>query len=76
MNFTLNKNEGVDMFNDIIKVLSIAFIIHLLLFAVDDYDDLLSEFSLKIFLYLTLAVLLYHLIIKKITNKYLKKKRN
>jgi Kef-type K+ transport system membrane component KefB len=76
MNFYLNKNEAIDMFNDIIKFLFIAFTIHLLLFAVDDYDDLLSEFSLKIFLYIAVAILIYHLIIKKITNRYLKKKHN
>jgi len=72
----LNKNEAIDMFNDIIKFLFIAFTIHFLLFAVDDYDDLLSEFSLKIFLYIAVAILIYHLIIKKLTNKYLKKKNN
>jgi hypothetical protein len=71
----VSKREAVDMFDDIIKFLTVVFIIHILLFAVDDYCDLLSEFSLKIFLYVTLALVIYHLIIRKIMNRLLKKNK-
>jgi hypothetical protein len=75
INLNITKREAVDMFDDIIKFLTVVFIIHLLLFAVDDYCDLLSEFSLKIFLYVTLALVIYHLIVRKIMNKLLKKNK-
>lgn len=74
INLKLNKKEVTDLFDDIIKFLSLAIIIHILLFAIDDYGDLFSEFALKIFLYITIAIVIYHLIIKKIANKLLRNK--
>lgn len=71
----LNKKEATEMFEDIVKFLTIVVIIHLLLFAVDDYGDLLSEFSLKIFLYVTLSLVIYHLIFRKILNGLGKNKK-
>lgn len=58
------------MWNDIIKFLTMAIIIHLLLYIVDDYGELFSELTLKIFLYITISLVIYYLIINKITEKY------
>lgn len=58
------------MWNDIIKFLTMAIIIHLLLYIVDDYGELFSELTLKIFLYITISLVVYYLIIRKITEKY------
>lgn len=69
LDLKINKRDARRMYNDIIKFLSIAFIIHLLLFAVDNYDDLMSEFAMKIFLYLIIAIVFYHMVIKKIADK-------
>lgn len=73
-NHIMSKKEVSDMVDDIAKFLTVAFVIHILLFAVDDNDDLLSEFALKIFLYIAIALFVYHLIVKKITNKMFIKK--
>ena len=59
------------MWSDITKFLTIAIILHLLLYIVDDYGELFSEFTLKIFLYLTIGLIIYHLIIKGILDKYI-----
>ncbi len=73
-NHIMSKKEVSDMVDDIAKFLTVAFVIHILLFAVDDNDDLLSEFALKIFLYIAIALFVYHLVVKKITNKMFIKK--
>lgn len=75
MNLNINKKEATDMFEDIMKFLTIIFIIHILLFAVDDYGDLLSEFTLKILLYVTISLVIYHLIVKKVINRMIKKNK-
>jgi hypothetical protein len=67
----MNKEEVSNMWNDVIKFLSIGIIIHLLLYAVDDYCDLFSEMTLKLLLYLTLGLIIYHSIIKKMIDKHI-----
>ena len=67
----LNKKDTINMWSDITKFLTIAVIMHLLLYIVDDYGDLFSEFTLKIFLYLTIGLIVYYLIIKNILDKYI-----
>jgi hypothetical protein len=69
------KREAIEMFEDIMKFLTVIFIVHILLFAVDDQGDLLGEFALKILLYVTIALIIYHLIIKKIINKLTSKNK-
>lgn len=67
--FNLNKSESLEMWLDISKFLTIAIIVHLLLFAVDDYGELFNEQILKIFLYLIIALVIYHLIVRKFIIK-------
>ena len=71
LDINIDKNDAKRMYYDLIKYLSIAFIIHMLLYAVDDHE-FLSEFALKIFLYITVAIVVYHLIIKKFAEKFIK----
>jgi len=66
----LTKEDSIKMWNDIIKFLTMAIIIHLLLYIVDDYGELFSEFTLKIFLYITISLVVYYLIIRKIAEKH------
>lgn len=67
----LSKKDSINMWSDITKFLTIAIIMHLLLYIVDDYGELFSEFTLKLFLYLTIGLIIYHLIIKEILDKYI-----
>lgn len=62
----ITKSEAKNMWDDILKFLTIVIIIHLLLYSVDDQGELFDENTLKKFLYLTIGVIIYHLIIKKI----------
>ncbi|ARF11312.1 hypothetical protein Klosneuvirus_1_169 [Klosneuvirus KNV1] len=66
----LTKEDSIKMWNDIIKFLTMAIIIHLLLYIVDDYGELFSELTLKIFLYITISLVVYYLIIRKIAEKH------
>jgi hypothetical protein len=59
------------MWIDITKFLTIAVIVHLLLYSVDEYGDLFDEAALKLFLYITFGLVIYHLIIRKLVDKYI-----
>lgn len=66
----ISKEEANYMWDDVLRFLTIAVVIHLLIFSVDNQGNLFDEDSLKKFLYLTIGVVIYHLIIKKlIKNK-------
>ena len=54
-----------EMWLDILKFLTIAITIHILLYAVDNHTELFDEFSLRIFLYIIISLIVYHLIVKK-----------
>ena len=71
LSINLNKVEAEQMWIDITKFLTVAITIHLLLYIVDDYGELFSETALKLFLYLTLGFILYHVIIKKLVDKHI-----
>ena len=71
LNINLNKVEAEQMWIDITKFLTVAITIHLLLYIVDDYGELFSEATLKLFLYLTLGFIFYHTIIRKLVDKYI-----
>jgi len=73
LSINLNKAEASNMWSDITKFLTVAIIIHLLLYAVDDYGELFDETVLKLLLYTTMGLVIYHLIIKKSIDKYLNK---
>lgn len=71
LQINLSKAESSRMWIDITKFLTIAIIVHLLLYAVDEYGEPFDEISLKIFLYITFSIVIYHLIIRKIVDKYI-----
>ena len=71
MSINLNQAEARAMWTDIVKFLTVAVVIHLLFYTVDDYGNFMNEAVLKIFLYITLGFLVYHLIINKLIEKYL-----
>ena len=76
MSIKLTQVEAKAMWNDIVKFLTVAVTIHLLFYAVDDYGNFFNEAVLKVFLYITLGLLTYHLIINKLIEKYLLPKNN
>ena len=71
MSINLNPAEAKFMWSDIIRFITVATIIHLLFYVVDDYGNFMNESILKILLYTTLGFLVYHLIINKLINRYL-----
>lgn len=71
LNINIDKVEAANMWNDILKFLTIAVIVHLLLYSVDEYGELFDERSLKLFLYITIGVLVYYMLVKKFSSQYL-----
>jgi len=59
------------MWIDIVKFITVAVIIHLLFYCVDDYGSFFNESILKILLYATIGFIVYHLVITKLVDKYL-----
>ncbi len=66
-----NIPEPKAMWNDIIRFITVAVVIHLLFYTVDDYGKFFNESVLKILLYTTIGFIIYHLIITKLVDKYL-----
>lgn len=66
-----NIQEPKAMWNDIIRFITVAVIVHLLFYTVDDYGKFFNESVLKILLYSTIGFIIYHLIITKLVDKYL-----
>ena len=64
------------MWIDIVKFITVAVIIHLLFYCVDDYGSFFNESTLKILLYATIGFIVYHLVITKLVDKYLFPKEN
>lgn len=71
LQINLSKSESTRMWIDITKFLTIAIIVHLLLYAVDEYGELFDETILKLLLYLTFGIVIYHLIIRKQVDKHI-----
>lgn len=71
LQINLSKAESTRMWIDITKFLTIAVIVHLLLYSVDEYGELFDESALKLFLYITFGLVIYHLIIRKLVDKYI-----
>ena len=72
------KNIDVTiMMDDIMKALTLAVVVHILSYSLDDKDNIFDEKSLKKFLYIIISMILYNLFIRKIfIHKNNKKKKN
>jgi len=64
--FSLTKEESIEMSNDITRALTQAFIVHILSYIIDNEGSLLSEKTLKKFLYITLSLIIFNLFTKKL----------
>lgn len=61
----LTKKESTKMMEDISYCLTVIFVVHMLMHTMDDQVDILDEAVIKLSLYITLGIALYHLIIKR-----------
>ena len=61
----VTKKECKDMFDDIVKVLTYIFVLHVL-YVVLENSIFMSEYILKIMLYSVIAIFVYHVVVKKI----------
>lgn len=62
----ISKKEAVAMTEEIARGISYVFIFHLLAYSIDGDDELFSEKALKRMLYLTIAIIIFNLIIRKL----------
>ena len=58
--------ESVQMWDDIMKFLTVAVIVHMLSYAVDNEGELFDERALKMFLYIVIGVVVYNLVIRRL----------
>ena len=65
LNLNISKKEAVAMTEEIARVITYVFIYHILTYAIDGSGELFSESSLKMILYLAIAVIIFDLIIRK-----------
>ncbi len=63
----LNKKEVEDMVSDIVRLLSIYMTLHLLSYSIDGNGILFDEKTLKYSVYIVIAIIIYHIIIKRVT---------
>lgn len=54
------------MMDDIVKFITIIIVVHLLSFLVDKEGGFFDEKTLKLLLYVTIALCIHHIVIKKI----------
>jgi len=72
----LNKEEVEDMMSDIVKLLTIYIIFHLLSYSIDGQGELFDEKTLKYSVYIVVAIIIYHLIIKRVIAQNIFKKKS
>lgn len=65
ISFAIRQN----MWEDIVKYVSIIFIVHFLLYTIDDRGQLFDEFVVKLLIYVTIGLVIYHMIIKQFIEK-------
>lgn len=69
----LNSNEMKELINDVGKYVIQVLVVHLLSYFFDNEGKLLSEKMLKKTLYIVFAMILYHMVVKKMIIKDKKK---
>ena len=76
----LNKNDTNEMIIDVLRALTQAVVVHVLVVTIDGGNELFSEKILKKFLYISLSMFLFNLIVKKLIplndKKIIKKTKN
>ena len=64
----LSAQESTDMMKDLLKAITILFIVHLFYHIVDENVEFLDETNLKLALYVTLGIVAYHVVIKRLVS--------
>jgi hypothetical protein len=67
---SLTKKETNQMWMDILKFLTIAFTVHFLSYAIDDSTTFLEEHTIKLFIYITLGVIIYYTAISRLVIQF------
>lgn len=73
MDFTVTKCDLVDMIGEIIRYLSHITLLHLLSCLIDNKEKLFETTYLKIMLFTALAIIFYHILLKKLFQQKVKK---
>lgn len=76
MDFTITKCDLVEIIFEIIRFLSHITLLHLLNCMIDSKEELFDINYLKIMLFTAIAIILYHISIKKLLNVNSKKMKN
>lgn len=76
INFVVNNCDLVDIIIEIIRFLSHITLLHLINYAIDDKEKLFETNYLKVMLFTALAIIIYHISIKKIFQNKIKKMKS
>lgn len=70
----LSKTEVSSLVNDTLKILTMIVVYNILTYAIDNNSELFDENTLKLMLYLTIGIIIYHVVITRIRAYYSKQK--
>ena len=68
--FQLSKCEATNMWDDIVKYLTIAVTFHILSYCVDDQGEFLDERAIKFIIYIAIGVIMYYVVVNKLVTSY------
>lgn len=66
LGFDISKDDVIDTSNDIVRALTQAIIVHFLFYSIDGEGELFSERMIKKLLYITISMIIFNFVTKKI----------
>ena len=76
VNFSIKKCDVSEIVLETIRFISHLFLLHVMTVYLDKREEFMNINTIKMFLYIVFAVLIYHLILKKIFKPIIKKMKN
>lgn len=71
---SLSREDTYELIYDIVKFMTYAVVIHVLLTSIDGIGELFNEKILKVLLYTCISMIIYHIFVKKLVKHILSKK--
>lgn len=65
----ITKDEAHNMLNDIVKMITMILVVHFLSYSIDNQGTFLDIKIVKLLLYVTISMVIFNLVIKRVINK-------
>lgn len=76
IDLTITNCDIADMYMDTVRFLCHMFLLHIISYSINSKEDFLDKTLLQNMLFTTIAVILYHICLKKLFIKSIKKLKN